>query len=633
MSFAIVSALCVWMGFYATFNSFGAWDDEGTLLSALKLFAHHGGLYTHVSSPFGPVYFEAFSAVFSWLPLNLDVGRLTTLAVTLLTSLGFGVAIKMMTRSLIAGIATQAGTFMVLILSFAGESMHPSLMVSFLFAVALIALALVARGQRSTGCMLLGATLAGLVLTIVNVGAFAAIAFLFTGLALAQPLRQLRLPRAAAAALFIVTPFLVVLVSGGQLTDSWIAKYALIVTISAAGIVVVTLDRDLQGLVHGRDAYRFLLGGGVMGLLVIVIALITGTQPLDLIRGLVPNPTLFGKFTVPLAQSWWTEAWALVCLGGAVLYRRHRNRNSPPSLLDVWAHVAVGFLILYVALQQGTVYPGGLLFPASFTMALPLLFFAAIPPVGATDSERLARVGVVALALVESFVAYPVAGSQIRWSTVLVVPVGVLCFHDGIHELHPDAAVMRRIGHHAVSSLLAVVVVVGGLVWLASFWHGDLAIDSREYHANTPLRLPGSHLIRIPYSQAATLSTLTQAIRMQCSTFVAVPEMNSFYFWTGESPPTDDWLNSWFYLAGARLQTQVVHRIEGQDRSRFCVLVNPTLWADWDQGHPVPQLPLAQLVERFKQQNGPPASYDGYQLFVVQDSSWAVSGPAGDNLG
>ncbi len=620
-SFASVAALCAWMGFYVTFDSFGAWDDEGTLLSALKVYAQHGGLYTHVSSPFGPVYFEVLSAVFSWLPLNLDVGRLTTLVLTLLTSLGFGVAIKMMTRSVIAGIATQAGTFMVLILSFVGESMHPTLVVSFLLAVALIALALVARGQRSTGCMLLGATLAALALTIVNVGAFAAIAFLFTGLALAPPVRGMRLLRAAAAALFIATPLLIVLASRGQITDSWVAKYVLIVTMSAAAVVVVTLDRDLQGLVHSRDAYRFLLGGGVMGALVVVIAVLTGTQPLDLVRGVVPNPALFAKFSVPLSQSWWQEAWAVVCLGGAFLYRRYRRRNSPAGLLDVWAHVGVGLLILYFALQQATVAYFAVLFPVSFTVALPLLFFAAIPPVGATDSERVARVGVVALAILEAFVAYPVAGAQIRWSTVLVVPVGMLCLHDGIHQLHPDVAVVRRLGRHAVTGLLPVVVVVVGCGWLASYWHGNLAIESKQYHTSTPLRLPGSHLIHIPYSQAATLSALTDAIRMQCSTFVAVPELNSFYFWTGESPPTDDWLNSWFYSAGAPLQTEVVHQVEEHDRTRFCVLDNPKLWAGWDQGHPVPQLPLTRLVERFKQQNGPPAPYDGYQLYVFQNSS------------
>ena len=193
-SFAVVTALCAWFGYYPTFDSWGWWDDEGYVLSTVKAFAHHGGLYTHVYSVFGPFYYEAFSAVFSWLPVTLDNGRVVTLVVSLLASLGFGVAIKMFTGNVVAGLATQAGTFALLILSFVDESMHPMILVSLLFSVALVALALVARGQRSVGCVVLGAAVAAMVLTVVNVGAFAVIALLFTGLSLAPPVRRMRLP-------------------------------------------------------------------------------------------------------------------------------------------------------------------------------------------------------------------------------------------------------------------------------------------------------------------------------------------------------------------------------------------------------------------------------------------------------
>ena len=192
-SFASVAALCAWLGFYTTFNSYGEWDDEGYLLFSLKAFAHHGGLYTHIYSVFGPFYYEAFSTVFAWLPVTLDNGRVATLVVALLASLGFGVAIRMFTRSVLAGVATQAGTFFLLVLSFVDESMHPSILVWLLLAVALVALALVARGQRSVGCAVLGARVAAMVLTEVNTGVFATIALLFAGLALAPPIRGARL--------------------------------------------------------------------------------------------------------------------------------------------------------------------------------------------------------------------------------------------------------------------------------------------------------------------------------------------------------------------------------------------------------------------------------------------------------
>ncbi len=580
------------------------------MLSSLQAFAHHGGLYTHDYSAFGPVYFETFSTVFSWLPVTLDNGRMATLVVVLLTSLGFGVAIKMFTRNLLAGLATQIGIFVLLILSFVWESMHPSLVVSLLYAVALIAFALVARGQRSVGFMVLGATVAALVLTVVNVGVFAAIALLFTGLALAPPVWETRLSHVVGAALFVGTPFLLIMVAGRHSTDSWAVRYSLIVAIAAAGVVVVTLDHDVRGLVHGRDAYRFLLGGGVTGALIVVIALLSGTHPLDLVRGVFIDPAHNATFTIPLTQPGWTDAWGAVCLVGALLYCRYRNRSSPAGVIDACAHVGVGVAILYLALQQAQVS-----FTTTFTVALPLLFFAAIPPFGTTDSERIARVGLVALAVLEGLVAYPVAGAQVRWSSILIVPAGMLSLYDGMHQLRPDLALTRRLGRRAAAGLLASVVLAAGLGWFAYVFHNDLSIEKHTYYANTSVSLPGSDMIRLPAHQAETFESLSHAIRAQCSSFLAVPAINSLYFWTGETLPTD-WFNVWFYTRDVPTQKQIVRRLEGQDRSWFCVVDSPTWTAFWAQGQVFPQLPLVRFMERFRHQNAPPELFGAYRIFV-----------------
>ena len=199
--FVSVGSLCAWLGYYTMFNTFGAWDDEGELLITVKIFAHHGGLYTHFYSSFGPFYYEALSTVFTWLPVTLDNGRFATLVVTLLASLGFGVAVKMLSRNLLAGVVTQAVSFLSLILSLGDESMHPMMLVWLLFSAGLIALALIARGHKSVGCLMLGAIVAALALTVVNVGAFAAIAILFTALTLAPPVRKMRLPRGRSGTL------------------------------------------------------------------------------------------------------------------------------------------------------------------------------------------------------------------------------------------------------------------------------------------------------------------------------------------------------------------------------------------------------------------------------------------------
>ena len=323
--------------------------------------------------------------------------------------------------------------------------MHPSGLVCLLFAVALIALALVARGRRSVGFVLLGATVAALVLTEVNAGAFAVIAMLFTGVILAPPLRRIRVPRALTAVLFVATPFLLVWDVGGDFTQSW-ATMSTLVALTAAAVVALTLDSDLQGLVQSRDAYRFLIGGGILSTVVILIALLSGARPVDLIRGVFISPaSLPNVFTVPIHLPVWVELWGAACLVGAIWYRRYRHRSSCVGLGHACAHLIVGALVLYCALDQAQIRNPGT-FAVNFIIALPPLFFVAIPPHGATESERIARVGVVALAVLESLLAYPVAASQTFWAALLIVPAGVLCLHDGVRQLRPALAATRRTG-------------------------------------------------------------------------------------------------------------------------------------------------------------------------------------------
>jgi hypothetical protein len=611
-SFAAVAALCFWLGYYTMFNSFGGWDDEGDLLLSLQAFAHHGGLYTNTYSAFGPFYYDVYTTVFRWLPVTIDNGRVVTIAVVLIASIGFGVAVKIFTRSLLAGVATQIGSFILMILSFVDESVHPSTIVWVLFAVALIALALLAQGKRSVGCMIFGATVAALALTEVNVGAFAAIAALFAGIALAPPVRGMRLVRAGGAALFVATPFLIVGV-GGHTHESWAVEYSIIVALAAAAVVVMTFDRDLHGLVHRRDAYRFFLGGGILTVVVVIIAILSGTRPVDLVRGMFIDTAHYSNiFTIPLHLPAHLEIWTGACLLGAFLYRRFRSRHSAASLVDGCIHVAVALLILYIAITQGQIDRP---INVSFTVALPLLFFTAIPPVGASESQRVARLTVASLAVLEGLVAYPVAGAQIEWSSILMVPAAILCLNDGVGQLRSGFAGTRGDRSRVAVGLLVSGTLLASLGWLASVFVGNLSDEANLYYANTAVTLPASHLVRLPAAQAENLESLTQAIRSQCSSFLALPALNSLYLWTGESLPPN-WFNTWFYTSDRPQQSQIVDNIKRQGTSQFCVVYSAQWWAFWTQGHNPPQFPLIRLVEKFERENNHPQLFDGYELFV-----------------
>ena len=131
-------------------------------------------------------------------------------------------------------------------------------------------------------------------------------------------------------------------------------------------------------------------------------------------------------------------------------------------------------------------------------LGTPTSLLRGRPPFGATESERTARVAVVALAVVEGILAYPVAGAQVRWSAILFVPVGMLCLLDGMRQLRPDLTVARLRPRRFAAGLLASLCVVAGLAWLASVSFRDLSTQSNGYYANTPVTLLGSDKIRLP---------------------------------------------------------------------------------------------------------------------------------------
>ena len=453
--------------------------------------------------------------------------------------------------------------------------------------------------------------MAALVLTVVNAGTFAAIAFLFTGLALAPPLWKMRLPRLAAAILFVATPFLLMTAAGLDV------QYALTMAFAAAGVVVVTVDREFQGLVKASDTisvpprwWRSLSS------IVFFIALLSGTQPVDFVRGVFIAPAHF--------SSVFTRTYSSVCGSrclGSSLPSGSRFLSALPE-----PERPSGFVRRTVCtcsrcigdpLLRARSAINSEPFSDWFTAALPLLFLVAIPPVGATEISAHCTSGTGG-----SCRARRPAGISSLWGPTPVVVAA--------HPAHGYALSLRRCQSDAPASFGESPRIFLGqlgycsnrlsywqvLAWLAWIFAGDVSAEMNSYDANTALTLPGSDMIRLPPSQAHTVEALSQAIRSQCSTFVTLPSMNSLYFWAGESPPTD-WFNVWVYTWDRPLQKEIAHRIEGQRPSRFCVVDNPYWFSFWTRGHAYP--PNCHFRGWLEDSGGKTAllkDFDGYKLFI-----------------
>jgi hypothetical protein len=230
------------------------------------------------------------------------------------------------------------------------------------------------------------------------------------------------------------------------------------------------------------------------------------------------------------------------------------------------------------------------------------LAWIAAAPRGTPDGyEKLdfARALVPALAILQTLQAFPVAGSQVAFSALALVPVGALCVSDGLVQLG-----LTKVRFQLVASLLFLTVAVS---WLPVTWQQSRA----AYASAVPLGLPGATLVRVPADQGAVLRRVTQAVRNNCDTFVSVPGLDSFYVFAQLQPP-GPLPTRWMWLIGDDPHQQAV--VEAANRiNRMCVIENDDLINFWSQGRQIPGGPLQNYI---RSSFVPAYSIDRYSVLV-----------------
>jgi len=303
----------------------------------------------------------------------------------------------------------------------------------------------------------------------------------------------------------------------------------------------------------------------------------------------------------------------------AIAYRRYTARRSTVTSAESLARVVIGLAIVYCVVSASKRFAT----PPGFAVAAPLLFFAAVPLRDEPQGKRVTRSVLVAMAVLESLIAYPVSGAQIEWSSLLMVPAGLLCLHDGYSQWQLASLSRRRIDRSAIPLIAGGVGLLAGLVWSASTFLSAISASVTKYDAEPALALPGSNSVHVSAYMAHVLESLTRAIRAQCTSFYSLPGLNSFYFFTNERPPTSS-LNAtaWMYLFDKFQQTQVVRSIEGERSHRFCVVDNQIDLKLWEQGRRLPNTSLVRFVKDFETRHAPGQPYGVYDylLFVSGNS-------------
>jgi hypothetical protein len=596
------------LAYWPMFSSFRFYDDEGNWTIALRSYHLHGSLYHHTYSQCGPLYYQLLSGFFSLtgLTVDLDTARAVTLGVWVLTAVLVGWATYLLTVRIGIGLLGMLASF-VLLSALQAEPLEPAGLACLLVAILLLGIVALGRRRERLGMAVVGAAVAALVLTKVNVGIFAGAAALY-GLAVCWGNDRCRRARQVAGAVILVAVPLALTME--LLGLRWVQRFVAFELLAYASIAVAVgvvvggwggaprvegADPGRSAtVIHPVGAAWFAGAAAVLTAAVAVGALTNGTSLGVLVSGALlaqrHEPTLFSSL-LPLSNL--NELWAVVGLFGAVGYavmRKGSHSLSVPAWLPAGGRIVAGsWMCLTVA---GGVHPqvailGG---PASFVNALPLTWLVITPPPPSRGRDAPLgppiRVLVAALAALLTLQVFPVDGSQLAWSGLGLVVAGAVIISDGLHCLAPSSALgpgtVPGLGPHrgaALPAVLVAVLVIGNLVPTAWQWR-------HIYQRRIPTGLAGAHRVRWPPAEVGVEQQVTAALRSECTTFVSLPGLNKFYFFTGQAPPTDLNTTQWMYLQGRSVQQKVVDALEGVPRA--CALENDTVLGFWQQGKPLP---------------------------------------------
>ena len=569
---AVLTAVTFPIARYRIFMGFPRYDDEGYMLMSLKTFLDHAWHYSGIDG-YGPVYYELWGAVFTTfgIPVDHDHGRIATLVVWLLASLLIGLGTWRMTGGILLGMAAQLSAFEALF-SLVAEPMHPGGLIVVVLAAIVVLSCFVGDSPSRIPVALLGGAVMALILVKINVGVFSMAAVAIAGVLSYPVLARHRWLRLLVEAGFVALPLVLM---NAKLGEAWVRQYALHVCAAALAVVIALRARP----VAPRDSRElWWLGGGFLavGLIASLILMATGTSPSAIVDGVILRPLRFpGFYSTPLdpGRRWnYTAVLDLLALAGVLAYwyvvrkravGRSRAWAWPVSALSILVGVFMAFPVI-VSITRFT-QAATISAPTECRWALlAFAWVALIEPPGAVDARtRFARLLLPPLAVLQVLHAYPVAGSQVFWSRLLLIPVGALCIANGVRWI---AFSRGGQGTRRANPKIRAVAVTAALVVVVSV-HLNPALDALRaaYYRLVPLGLIGAQQVRVSPDDAATLQAVVAAINAHCRSFVMQPERNSFYLWTRQEPPAGYDSTGWAMTLDVARQQRAVEALRSID--------------------------------------------------------------------
>jgi len=550
---ALALASAVYAGF-RLFTDFSFYDDEGSLVLMSRWISEGHAVYRDFHSIYGPFYY-----LYQWVGRAAGAGSVShastrlfaTLPWVLTSLLAFGYTLRA-TRSRLAALAAWLVTLRVLAF-IASEPGHPQEICVLLVAAVL---ALTVTRARPAHLAATGALVAALTLTKINLGVYVGAGVLLAALAATRTCRTRTILFAAMTAVCLAAPALLMAPLLGAPGATWVRACCGLITASLLPVVAILSVRP-PDRVLGTRHWRALVGGFVgCAILVLAWGVGQGASLASILRSSVlANVFESQTWTFPMKIGVPGVVAGIAGLGTAGLWL-FRNRGAWVE----WLKLAIGLATLALALFNRA--------ELAFALALPFVWLVMLPAFE-SPFPQFQRALLAAVTVLHSLTVYPVAGSQLRFTMVLLTLVATLCVHDALPVLTAgwtwDAQRLRR-----AKLVLAVLPIAAYLLSLAS------AIQ--VYRRLAPLDLPGTSGVHIEPDERATYHWILHKINQSCDSFVSFPAMHSLYLWTGKLPPVYAEVDGWQpYLSRER---QAVERrmLEGP---RSCVLYIDHLVPFW----------------------------------------------------
>jgi hypothetical protein len=562
LSTVVLGVVLAVVFFPVVFNKSSYRDDEGHFIMALREFLHHGSLYVHTGSGYGPFYFTFIGLLYriTGMEPNLTNGRLIALVLTAVETGVLAAAVFRVTRSRLFSALCQFASFSVLVQVVGGVPLHPAPTILLLLAVLVYAAASYAMQPRPRLLIVVGAMIGAIAMSKINVGVLAAAAVvvaLVVGNRRVDPLAKSIVAGGAVALPFVLA---------SQRLSNAIAMQLIV-------MVSLTMLATLAALWADRVSFpgRSLFTVAWSALAAIAVSLVW-----PLLTGTSPRALLHGVFIAPLGQ---VERlvlfvpinfnWVIIVLTASVAVAAFLHRGNQPhtffgsSVLPNLVFALVGLWLIGLGISNtfGAWLPAFALLPA-------LAWIIAAPP-----TVRLALRFLVPLALLQALHAYPVAGAQKAWGTALMFVPSAIALAVGLNGVPAWSELNGAVRFIGLLGLAGAMTIMMG-IWPPTVW--------RHYVDSEPVGLPGSSLVRLSPAEVHTARQLTDAIKANCDTFYTAPGYESLYVFTRLAPPTG-LLRNWPGAHTASEQREIVEKLDAAARSgkRVCIVRDDSRAEEW----------------------------------------------------